>query len=263
MSHQQRWWRVPVVLSFLILNLCADPAIDGFVDATNRVTNDISTQAQSDISMSNVSEVRYRLQWVYGKAVPLTSGQGWRVVTDSGYEVTVTKAAIISYRLQLVECDLSSSFTNYLGAFGGSQLAYAGHGDDTNLTTVDGPFVESLDSPVNVEAVGLFPGNQAFCQLHYLVSGKGSESQLTLSVEGTFQREGGDAQAFELLSTQNHGNLVELPQVKQKPGHAIVVQVTRNLGQLFDNVNFEQDSDNTMTWRILDSLVNSLEIEVL
>ena len=94
---------------------------------------------------------------------------------DSGYEVTVTKASIISYRLQLVECDLSSSFSNYLRAFGGSQLAYAGHGDDTNLTTVDGPFVESLDSPANVEVVGLLPGNQAFCQLHYLVSGKGSD----------------------------------------------------------------------------------------
>jgi len=262
MKTQQRRWRIPLVLSFLALNLCVDPAVDRIADATTQPAGDVGDVPSGDIN-HGVSEVRYRLRWSYGKATPLPSGTGWRVTTDLGYDITVTKAYLVSYRVQLVECELELDSLSRSLRLWGSRPAFAGHGDDTNLTTAGGPFLESIDSPDELEVAGLFPHNESFCQFHYLVSGKGAQNDITLHVEGTYRKDGGEVQPFSVDSTQHHGNLLDVSNLSKTLDQPAIIQVTRDLGQMFEHVNFDEDSDKTITWRMLDSLVNTMKVEVL
>lgn len=217
--------------------------------------------------------VAYVAAWQWGQAIPLPNGS-WQTVNDLGYTVTVEEGYVVFASADLIECEHDHATNWWQMLFGGS--AHAGHGGGVNPTAVVPVLVESLSAP-QTTALGMVSGSEpAYCQGHYVVAQATAEidqpvgvdlTGSSLYVRGTYQPAGSKtAQPFEMQTALAWGEIDDLrlpvqdgtgewPTVHAETGsQSIEITVLRNLGTLFNGVDFAHTDETTQAKAILRAL---------
>lgn len=211
--------------------------------------------------------IRYRLAWRWGRAVRTPDG-GWEVVTDLGYRVHVRRGYLTSYSMELVECPPLAPLS---GLFGPTS-AYAWHSADmTNPATVRSAPIESLLAPRAQDAGTVRLPPQAYCQVHYLVARATTASRglpadvdmvdSSLDVEGTVQRDGAPPTTLVVKTASPNALLRPIARVDSGRQDTLVV-LRRDLGQLFDGIDFDTTRLPVVENRIVENLVNGTRVKV-
>lgn len=218
------------------------------------------------------AQITYTLDWDWGKASP--GGAGWRVTNNLGYHIRVEQGYLVTRSVELIACELDHSLSQIIfDAL--PQPAYAGHGvTGHDLSRISVPQVESLTAPTAVTVVSTFGSEPAYCQAHYLLApaietasnlpGQTDMLDVTLFIRGTYTAPTGHPPTPFTITTQlAWGALVDLPQAVPTPRQAMQITIRRNLGSMFDNLDFSRMSEAEQAQTILRSLVASTQIEVL
>lgn len=211
--------------------------------------------------------IRYRLAWRWGRAARTPDG-GWEVVTDLGYRVHVNRGYLTSYSMELVECPPLAP----LGWLLGPSPAYAWHSADmVNPATVRSAPVESLIALRAQDAGTVRLPPQAYCQVHYLIARATTASRglpadvdmvdSSLGVEGTVQRDGTSPTALVVKTASPNALLRPIPRVDTGTQDTLVV-LRRDLGRLFDGIDFDTAPGRVVANRIVENLVNGTRVKV-
>jgi hypothetical protein len=188
---------------------------------------------------------------------------------------------VTTYSVELVECPRAA------GDPGGARLwslvappAFAGHTSGTPNPAALRPMqVESLLAPVarDLGTVTLAP--QAYCQLHYLIARAGHDSpglpteldmvDASLHLEGTYRAPGTSTETpFTVHTAVANGALLDRTTTPPAPIHvdtgraAAHVIVRRHLALLFEGVDFAGLGERVLPGRILQSLIDHVEVEI-
>jgi hypothetical protein len=271
-SHASRWVRIGAVIGVTFTVMCTDADVTYEPDvAAGEALGRDGEDATSGLS---ATEVRYHLAWDWGDAQP--TDKGWRVTTDRGYEVEVTEGFLITYSVQLAPCtedELGRGFD--LRRVFGIGRAWAGHGGEEDpsawLTGIAEPL--ATPQPVSLEPVPLDTG--IYCSAHYLVARAETKARglpdefnmvgTSLYVVGTAALDGGEPQPFSIWSTLPVGELMSWSEpvspVDLSRG-SVDVTITRDLGRLFDSVEFATMSSENIEKTMLLGLINRLRVEL-
>ncbi len=241
---------------------------------------DIPSPATTAQTLST-GELIYRLQWELGAAQPSPDGLGWVVDTDLGYTVHVESGWISTYSVQLIECeDQDDAHTHddddlaaLWNAVAGSGVAWAGHSGETDASISTAGVVETLDGTMTAELAAVTVTNSTrYCEAHWLafraddtVQGNddGSLDGRTLWLTGTYRAPGDDVDSPFIIETSlGNGVILGLPTVIDTASTGAVITVRRELGRLFDGVEFATDADARIEQRILANLVASASVVV-
>ena len=224
--------------------------------------------------VEETSEVRYHLAWDWGEAE--SSETGWRVTTDRGYDVEVTEGFLITYSVQLAPCADEELGRNLgLNRLFGAQRAFAGHGGLEDPSAWLDQVAEPLHTPepLSLEPVQLDTGH--YCRAHYLVARADTKARdlpghvnmvgSSLYIVGTSRLAGAEAKPFVLWSTLPVGELMTWSDPVRPINLAeggVDVTITRDLGRLFDGVNFDTMSQEAIEKTVLLSLASGLQVSV-
>ena len=266
MPSISEWW-VRSALTLLITStmVCADPGGD---------EEEVLLSHDTESAEALRTEVRYHLTWEWGSAEETL--QGWRVHNDRGYLVEVEEGSLVSYSVQLAPCsrdDLEPGRSTL--RFWGSGLALAGHGGVEDPSAWSQGIAESLKSPEDVILDPVELSGGVYCRAHYLVA---KAETKTLNLPSTFNMVGtslyikgqaigedGQAWPFTIWSTLPIGELLAwttpVSAIDLSRGSVDVV-ITRDLGTLFDGVNFATMESEAMEKTILLGLAQRLRVEV-
>lgn len=226
-------------------------------------------------------EVRYRLEWT-------TDGvaAGSELTNDLGYRIHLKRGWITSYSMELVECPKAdATASERIGRSGWSWLfddgiAWAGHNAGTpNPAAIKPMQVESLTDPQGHDVGNVMLAPQPYCQLHYLVARAGHDSpglpseldmvDTTIHLDGTYRAPGGGAETpFTVHSASAYGQLFARVVGADRPLHvdtgreSVQIVVRRRLAKIFDGVDFATMKEKALALRILESVVEHVEVEV-
>ena len=221
--------------------------------------------------------VEYVLDWDTSGLVLEPTG-GWVVTTDLGYEVTLDAGWLVSYSVQLTQCETARSrfgaaLRRALAALSPIQTAWAGHGDDNDVSAALG-IVEDLASPTSSVRSGLQLGETDYCGVHYLVARADEDvidrpdgvtlDRLSLVTSGRYTRlSDGEVGEFSIETSTGFGVLLELPNAAViRTGDAPIVRVTRTLGGAFDGVDIATATDVDLERALVRALVESAWVEL-
>lgn len=228
-------------------------------------------------------EVRYRLEWASDDVTRLENGPAWEVTNDRGYRVRLTRGYLTSYSMELVECPKDAATGARLGALLWStveSVAWAGHSVGTpNPAAIRPMQVESLTEPTAHDVGEVLLAPQAYCQLHYLIARAGREAHglppdldmvdASLHVELTYQAAGADAPTpFTLHTAVANGGLFDRATgaptaMRVDTGrNATQVTVRRDLGRMFDGVDFAAMAEGQIAGQILTSLIDHVDVGI-
>jgi hypothetical protein len=227
--------------------------------------------------------VTYEFVWSDAGAVSQSDG-AWSVTSNLGYEVNVSLGLLTISTVQLIPCDdAMASVSEPWGVrmadwLLGASAARAGHGaTETDPSAV---LEEAIEALTPSGSVTLGPGefdSHDYCGLHVLFGPSvtnPSPAQVdmvlhVLHLEGTWRRGEGEAESFVVHTALPTGALVDLEgpdggalRIEALPWGARV-QVERDLGGLFEDVDFETMSEESRDKTILTSLVDGLEARVV
>ncbi len=240
------------------------------------------TGLASIASSERSGQLDYQLIWDWGRAE--ATATGWRTVNDLGYRIEVTNGYLVSHSAALLACTpaelgpwerLIDSISAGLGL--DPAIAQAGHSAlDAEPTQVIAPVGESLDRPRDADlgAVVVQAPARAYCQAHYAIgraAGDGIEGG-SIHLEGRFRSDAGAWQAFELDSALAWGHIavIRTPDETENEeetslrlvGDAPVrIEIHRDLGALFDSVDFEAMDAETRAKAVLLALARSTRFE--
>ncbi|GAB4545057.1 MAG: hypothetical protein OHK0023_02780 [Anaerolineae bacterium] len=199
-----------------------------------------ASTAPRDINMA------LSLTWEVGAAQPLEDGVGWRVTTETGYEVWLEEGYLVSYSVQLIECPHEHAW------LGVEIVAKAGHGEENDPTLIKTSTLEALHLPVTT-ALGTVTGSEpSYCEAHYLVARADksavegfSEPDMqatSLYLRGKYRRIGEEQfTPFEARTNLANGTIGALQDGLNQPmplAQAGTVRVVRRLSRIFDRVDF-------------------------
>lgn len=182
----------------------------------------------------------------------------WSVETDLGYRVTVTSGSLTTYGVSLVACsDVVAS--SWLDVFVAS--AHAGHGSIADPSTWSDPLTEDLLVAEPVVFGEILFQTEAYCRLHYLVyaatedteGASSADLERSMRIEGTVTNPDGHTRELLLDSGLGHGSLMDLP-VLGGDGEVLDAVLRRDLGGVFDGIDFDQTSDEDVAWTVLGRL---------
>lgn len=245
------------------------------------LTSLIGGIALTFISVEQLGQITYRLEWEWGQAQP--TEQGWTVTNDLGYEVQVNRGYLVAYSAELIGCEPSVLDTAWLFDYLGPQPAYAGHGADPNETRLTASYIEDLRRPVavTVETVTVTP--HSYCQAHYLIGPAGDSATQNLPqdvnmigqslfIAGAYIAPGAErAVSFTLQTRFPDGVIRDLSAVETNQptqlkvttnSKAITVAIRRDLGTMFNGVDFEQMSESEQARAILRSLTDATNVVI-
>lgn len=222
------------------------------------------------------ARVTYHLEWDWGSASPAPDGAGWRVVNDLGYRVRVRRGYIVNYSLALSESeppdpDAGRASTGFRDAWS-MPVALAGHSNGRpDPTAVELARVESLAAPEAFEVPTLRVPPARYAKFHYLVARANYKavnlpedvdmSGLSLYLQGCYQAPKSETwRPFEIKSSMANGALRSLsdgvPGGELNTGtHHADIHVRRDLGRLFDGLDFQETPTRRRPWRILSNLI--------
>ena len=226
--------------------------------------------------------VTYELAWIAGEAVDEGSG-AWRVTTALGYEVQVSRALLTVSTVQMTRCDDLATSTDapallwLVDVALGVRPASAGHG------ALEADPSAVLDEQLELLAPGatmvLGPSAMAehdYCGLHVLFGPSAEEGPRhgvdmhlhVLHIDGAWRAGEGGWTPFEVHTTLPTGALVDLESVdgSARPisagSRAAVVRVERELGHLFDAVDFQAANEDSRDKAILTAIADSVRATV-
>ncbi|MCA9541003.1 MAG: hypothetical protein KC620_19015 [Myxococcales bacterium] len=248
--------------------------LDAMVDATPSVAT---------------ATVGYRLEWDTSRVEPAEAG--WSVTTDLGYRVTLTRGYLVSYQASLVPCSQVEATQGALDtaaqvffALIGVSTAHAGHDDVPDPTRLAAPRIESLLRPTALDWGELVVPGTTYCQAHYVVARADDSaapwprdvemSRVSAYIEGTWQQGDAEPVAFTVNSSLANGRLVDLfPEghfgetdaalTIDTAAEGALVLIRRDLGGLFDGIDFATADDRTVERTLLTTLIDGLVIEVV
>jgi hypothetical protein len=243
----------------------------------------ILIQGRPNILAAN-TEITYYLDWTQDRIRLHEDGQGWSVINDLGYHVSVERGYLVTGSVQLVPCPRADrgGAASWLIDRLLPPPAYAGHGGEWDESKSTLPYVESLTGPshVKLETVSV-PRAALYCQAHYLVaygveSAKNLPSELdmigtSLLVEGMVRAaETGPAQPFSIKTELVWGTITDLRPVAGPADHlrlttggdAVTVTLRRDLGALFDGVDFDRMIELDQAKAVLRSVTNQTQVFV-
>ena len=163
--------------------------------------------------------------------------------TDEGWTVELSEVWVSDYSVALVPCP-----TARLSRVG---QARAGHGEELDDSTLIGPWAGAFLSgelgSVDFEA-------DWYCEVHVLSSGVGED---TLRLEGVARR--GEVEVpLSVATGLAYGELVPLS--VSGSGTYATVRIERDLGALFDGVDFATEED--LAWAVLGNLYAAQTVTV-
>jgi hypothetical protein len=214
--------------------------------------------------------IHYRLAWTWGHAVRVPDG--WTVRTDRGFQVRVTRGYAVPFSIELVECPTPQPATSRVLDWLGAPPAYAFHSANAvNPATFRGAPVESLTAPVDREVGTITLQPQAYCQIHYLVARATRDSaglpadvdmvDVSLYLEGSVGfPDGRTEQPLALRVTASDGRLAPLAAPIDTGTTAVRVTVSRDLGRLFDGIDFATTPAAVVGNRVLGNLVHTARL---
>ncbi len=218
-----------------------------------------------------IGTIEYELGWSTERIV--SAGGGWTVTTDLGYEVTVQQGWLVSYGLTLLPCEDDPGLARR-SAFGVS-TAYAGHPGAADRSAFMEPVVQSLSSPVDLHVASVRVPATRYCQAHYLVArsdedavrtSTGDMRGTTLLVSGSYRAPGSDrAEELRIRIAAANGGIVGFsngaPETNVSTGHGdYVVRFERDLGALFDQIEFDDFSAEEIEKQILRNVIDGLRV---
>jgi hypothetical protein len=243
----------------------------------------ILIQGQTNF-LSSTTEITYYLDWTQDWVRPNEDGQGWSVINDLGYHVTVERGYLVTGSVQLVPCpqpDQGGAASWVIDRLLPS-TAYAGHGGERDESKSTLPYVESLTEPtqVKLETVSV-PQDALYCQAHYLVAygveaaknlpAKPDMIGTSLLVEGVVRAsETGPARPFSIKTELAWGTITDLRPTAGPADHLrlttdhdpVTVTLRRDLGTLFDGVDFDRMTEIEQAKAILRSVTNQTRVFV-
>ncbi len=194
----------------------------------------------------------YSLDWHWGKAQAV-GDDGWWVTTDLGYGVQVTRAELMNASVALVPCQTSAAWL-------APRAAKAGHGDPGDVSRWVGPRQEHVLSPTLSTLGTVSLGAGRYCAVHYLVAGSGGTP--TLLLEGNLSRPDGSSTPLHIESALAWGANTILDanaviDAAHAPHH---IALQRDLGALFDAIDFDTAPTDAQARSVLRALVGSVRV---
>lgn len=234
--------------------------------------------------LSSTTEITYHLDWTQDRISPNEDGQGWSVINDLGYHVAVERGYLVTASVQLVPCPKADQggAASWLIDRLLPRPAYAGHGGEQDESKTTLPYVESLTEPslVNLDTVPV-PHGALYCQAHYLVAyGIEAAKNLpaepnmvgtSLLVEGMVRAsQTGPARPFSIKTDLVWGTITDLRPTAGTADHlrlttgrdAVTVTLRRDLGTLFDGVDFDHMTEIDQAKAVLRSVTNQTQVFV-
>lgn len=230
--------------------------------------------------------ITYRLDWEWGRAKPHDHSPGWTTINDLGYQVSVKRGYLVTGQVQLIPCqdgDHQHPLSRLINPLR-PQPASAGHGGERNETKSTRPYVESLLQPVQADLETISVSGTEYCQAHYLVAyaveaAKNLPLEMdmigtSLFLEGEYHlRDAKSARSFTLKTNLAWGALTDLNYARQESplvtngsvvagDGPVIVTFHRNLGALFDGVDFDHMSETDRVKTVLRSLTKHLEVSI-
>jgi len=223
--------------------------------------------------------ISYALEWDTGDAI--LNDDTIIITREDGAVITLTEAYLVSYRLQLIECEHEHGFFDGLfeRIFGWMEpiTVYAGHGDDGDSTQMTASYIENLINPQRFELGEVIGYEPNYCQLHYLIARPDSEVAdtftdtdmyaTTLHMVGTAELTNGETLPIEIHSNAANGIIGELTvdgniMHAQISDQALVLTVIRQLDTLFDTVDFATMDSEEQARAIVKQIVNHTIIRI-
>ncbi len=289
-----RYLKLPTMfIKKIITRLAFVTTILGAVSLMACTTTPVAPPTSATINHSHSAtasptsgQVLYQFDWHWGKAQPDTDGKGWTVINDLGYQIHVTQGYLVTGSAELVPCahthaQVQPSTIDTIAALFAPQIAKAGHGGESDASRLKNPQVESLTVPQSISAITQWGSEPNYCQMHYLVAyGVANAQNLptdvsmignSLLIEGEVRAPNTTvATPFNLKSALAWGGSKDLIVTNDKTDVAEGVKsgtflhliVSRDLGSLFDGVDFAQMSAQDQSKQILRSIIQNTEIEV-
>lgn len=186
-----------------------------------------------------LSAVEYRVDW-RTDGVELYD-QGFALVTDSGWTVTVDEAWLVHNSVAMVPCSYGLA---------------AGHALDEDPSTMTEAYIEDLSVPAEHSLASFSFESEAYCEFFLLDArhiGEGELTDLTLVVRGQAVR-GRELRILDLASDASRGEILALDELDvYGEGDAARITVQRDLLTMFDGVDFSS-GDEVLSEAILDRL---------
>ncbi len=195
----------------------------------------------------------YTLEWeTTGASVDDT---GWSIGTDLGYEARVGVGYIVNYSLQLIPRETARAelpaieyVRAALRALNLIQTAWAGHGDDNDVTIVFG-VVEDLARLFSTTSPDVELCETGYCSLHDLAARADQEvvdrtadvdlERLSVTMGGTWAPPKAGSGEFDIASALAFGVILAQPDERLLTSEAALhFVITRHLDEVFTGVDF-------------------------
>ena len=244
--------------------------------------------------------VVYGLSWRWGRALP--GSGGWTTESDRGYQVTLEQGYLVSHGAALVACAAEQLGPwdrlldrRLLGSLPMPRAVHAGHtGIDREPSQLDHPTVEDLVRAENLElgTIDVRSPAPAYCQGHYAIGLAAADAARmplpaalaggSLFVSGAYRQGLGASRPFEIqselawgavgpllapedaaaASPSEAGSKGPVAQRAELDGGDLRLDIERELGSLFDGLDFEHASSDQMAKALLQNLADSTRFEL-
>jgi len=216
-----------------------------------------------------LSEVTYQASWDWGGAKP-DPGGGWSVTNDLGFRVYVSEGVLVFYALQLSPC--GAAFARAAG-LPGVASAHAGHGDPLDPSVLPSPWVVSLADPAEPLLTTVSFKPQRYCEVDLLLARADTSVPdlpdaligVSLSLKGTWTAPDAPTSVpFDIKTSIAHSGRWELASaLSAGSGPRAIVQLRHQLGGLFDQVDFRDQSDALVLRDVLTNAVAQTQLTVV
>jgi hypothetical protein len=228
--------------------------------------------------------VAYQLDWQWGAAKTL-AGDGWRTQSALGYEVVLTEGYLVSYSVTMLAChhphNLFERLREALTTLLQPQPASAGHGEgEANPTALTASHIELLHKPVTAQFGQISANEPSYCEAHYLVAradadiarsfGDADLWATSVLLVGKVRAATADAalnpadyRPFQIKTRFPNGILSQLtPNLRADFRQPATLIITRQLGSLFDDVDFDSMTTDAQGQAVLAALVRHTTFSV-
>jgi hypothetical protein len=218
---------------------------------------------------------------------PLSDDGSWSVITDSGVWVRIDRGFLVSYSMELLECEDSPQVGFAGDWFGriGIQEAHAGHDTSVpNLVAVSDPYVESLTN-LRTTVFGTTAAEGAvYCDAFYLIAKALRETRQlpaepqmvgrSLFLEGVFRAPETTMEVDFALDFSGADGLlgVLVPSAAdvdsfpafqyESAREAAVVHVKRRLSTLFNGLNWNGVGEPEFAQGVVRNLIDHAELSI-
>lgn len=275
--HAQAW----VVAAGLTLGGCESDAPSFGPETTHAAGTSDGDETGTDASLVlEVESVQYVIDWVTPGPVA-GDGAAFDVVTNLGYEVAVDQAWLTTRGMTLIACDSDGEAPQLNAPDAGLDLegrwSPRSDGAQSDPTSVYHGYVEDLSARVPAEFGSRSFDRMRSCGMHFVL-GQAPATALnlplepemlatTLLVSGRFRGPDADAWTSFSIDVDHADGLITGWHASEvapdaSSGAALRVTVARDLGQAFDDIDFDTATQMELDITVLHNLATTATIRV-